>query len=95
MLDIRHSKSRNLKTNLEKTMDLKISAKYLSIYRTNRTVKKPPARKIKITNRGKVRILPILDEIIAQLHNLSQKTKQKKFIYIYYAFKKARKSFIF
>ena len=85
-MGIRHGKSRNSEAYLEKTTVLKISAKYLSIYRTNGTIKKPPVCKIKITNRGKARILQILDEIIVQLHDLSQyhvlKKNVKKFYFL-------------
>ena len=55
ILDIRHGKSCNSETSLgKKKTVLTISVKYLSIYRTNHTIIKPPARKIKVTSRGKV-----------------------------------------
>ena len=66
----KHSKSCKLRTNLEKTLVLTISTKYLHIYEINHPIAKSSTKNMK-TNHVKSQILPILTKVIAYLCNKS------------------------
>ena len=72
ILDIRHGKSHYSETNLEKTTFLMISAKYLSIYRKNRSIGEYSKKNMTVFY-GKVWTSLVLDETIEYLHNQSHK----------------------